>query len=135
MISLIESYSEIIESYEIRRYRQYGGAYEFVGTVRFIDDSVLHFRDYFFLNGQRKYSFHWQNNRNQLIIRWDNSPYHKDIETFPFHKHTGRGIEEFESEEAWSVELKKRIERYERGLSKTKSWEEVKKNARELIGK
>lgn len=96
MISVIESYSEIIESYEIRRYRQYGGAYEFVGTVRFVDDSTLHFRDYLFLNGQRKYSFHWQNNRNQLIIRWDNSPYHKQVKTFPFHKHTPKGIEESE---------------------------------------
>lgn len=94
MISLIESFSEIIDSYEIRRYRQYGGAYEFVAIIRFTDNSELHIRDYLFLNGDRKYSFHWQDNQHQLIRRWDNSPHHKQIKTFPFHLHTPDSIEE-----------------------------------------
>lgn len=42
---------------------------------------------------------------------------------------------DFESEDAWSDELKKRIDRYEQGESATKSWEEVKKNAQELLNK
>lgn len=41
--------------------------------------------------------------------------------------------EEFESEEAWSEELKKRIDRYEQGESSTKPWSEVKKNAKALL--
>lgn len=94
MISLIESYSEIIDSYEIRRYRQYGGAYEFVASIRFTDDSELHVRDYLFLGGERKYSFHWQDHHNQLIVRWDNSAHHRQITTFPFHLHKPGGIEE-----------------------------------------
>jgi len=40
---------------------------------------------------------------------------------------------EFESEEAWSEELKKRIDRYEQGESSTKPWSEVKKNALSLL--
>ncbi|MTI88317.1 MAG: hypothetical protein FH748_10145 [Balneolaceae bacterium] len=40
---------------------------------------------------------------------------------------------EFESEEAWSEELKKRIDRYEQGKSSTKPWSEVKKNAQSLL--
>lgn len=39
----------------------------------------------------------------------------------------------FESEEAWSEELKKRIDRYELGESSTKPWSEVKKNAQTLL--
>ena len=35
---------------------------------------------------------------------------------------------EFESKEAWSEELKKRIDRYEQSESSAKSWSEVKKN-------
>lgn len=42
---------------------------------------------------------------------------------------------EFESEEAWSEELKKRINRYEQGASSTKSWSEVKKNAQAYLDK
>lgn len=40
-----------------------------------------------------------------------------------------------DSEEAWSKELKKRIDRYEQGASTTKSWAEVKKNAQALLNK
>lgn len=40
---------------------------------------------------------------------------------------------EFESEEAWSEELKKRIDRYEQGESSAKPWIEVKKNAQALL--
>lgn len=41
--------------------------------------------------------------------------------------------EEFNSEEAWSKELKKRIDRYEQGESSAKPWNEVKKNAQALL--
>lgn len=40
---------------------------------------------------------------------------------------------ELESEEAWSEELKKRIDRYEQGEISAKSWSEVKKNAQALL--
>ena len=40
---------------------------------------------------------------------------------------------EFESEEAWAEELKKRIDRYEQSESTAKSWNEVKKNAQALL--
>jgi len=37
---------------------------------------------------------------------------------------------ESESEEEWSEELKRRIDKYERGQSSTNSWENVNKTAR-----
>ncbi|MBT7094110.1 MAG: hypothetical protein HN936_12745 [Bacteroidetes bacterium] len=27
-------------------------------------------------------------------MRWDNSPHHRDVSTFPHHKHTNNGIAE-----------------------------------------
>lgn len=39
----------------------------------------------------------------------------------------------FESEEAWSEELKRRIDQYEQGQSLAKPWSEVKKNAQALL--
>ena len=38
------------------------------------------------------YSFHWQDAASNLIIRWDNSPHHYKIDTFPHHKHIGEKI-------------------------------------------
>ncbi len=43
---------------------------------------------------ERKYSFHWQDKQDSLIIRWDNAPHHNNLGTFPHHKHTANGIEE-----------------------------------------
>ena len=40
---------------------------------------------------------------------------------------------EFESEEGWSKELKRRIDRYEQGESSTNPWGEVKRNAQALL--
>lgn len=44
-----------------------------------------------------------------------------------------RPDKEFESEDAWAEELKKRIDRYEQGKSSAKPWSEVKKNAQALL--
>ncbi|AXJ00693.1 putative addiction module component, TIGR02574 family [Cyclonatronum proteinivorum] len=41
--------------------------------------------------------------------------------------------EAFASEEAWSKELKRRIEGYEQGERTAKAWSEVKKNAQALL--
>lgn len=40
-----------------------------------------------------KYSYHWQTENNKLLLRWDNAPHYKEIETFPHHKHVGERIE------------------------------------------
>lgn len=56
MIGIIEAHAQIITSYEIKRFRQYGGAYELVAQIDFVEGSILHVRDYVFLNGDRKYS-------------------------------------------------------------------------------
>jgi len=40
---------------------------------------------------------------------------------------------EFESEDAWSKELKKRVDQYEQGESSAKPWNEIKKNAQALL--
>jgi hypothetical protein len=37
----------------------------------------------------QKYSFHWQSKKGKLKKRWDNSPHHREIKTFPHHLHTG----------------------------------------------
>jgi hypothetical protein len=33
------------------------------------------------------YRYHFQNNMNKIIFRYDNTPHFQDIKTFPHHKH------------------------------------------------
>jgi len=54
------------------------------GTLLYITE--LHTSDY------QKYSYHWQKTDGELIIRWDNKPHWRNIETFPHHKHEGDSI-------------------------------------------
>ncbi len=30
---------------------------------------------------------------SKLLVRWDNAPHHKNLSTYPFHKHLGPKIE------------------------------------------
>jgi hypothetical protein len=94
VISVIESYANIVRSYRVERFREFGGAHQFVAIVELVDDSTLHIRDYLFLDGTRKYSYHWQDKAEKLIMRWDNSEHHRHLSTFPFHQHTSNVVEE-----------------------------------------
>jgi hypothetical protein len=84
---IIEDYAEIIRDYTVAAFKRYDNASSLVASIEFTDQSVLYIRDYLFLNGSRKYSFHWQDNSGNLISRWDNSPHHKETSTFPHHCH------------------------------------------------
>ncbi|MFH0975316.1 MAG: DUF6516 family protein [Spirochaetota bacterium] len=59
--------------------------------VVLINESELFIREYSDKE-VRNYSYHWQDKNGKLIIRWDNSPHHKNISTFPHHKHNKNKI-------------------------------------------
>jgi len=59
------------------------------------DNSELYIREYVDEEEEeRNYSYHWQSRDEKLIIRWDNAPYHKNIRTYPHHKHINDKVEE-----------------------------------------
>lgn len=60
------------------------------GELFFIDESRLHFIE--FVNVKKtievyKYSYHYQDRNSDLIFRYDMAPHHREIKTFPHHKH------------------------------------------------
>jgi len=91
---LLRKFSHIIEDIRVTRFRRFGKARELVARISFKDGSTLHVKDYLFLNGERKYSYHWQNAGGDLLVRWDNSPHYPDLRTFPHHKHVGHRVVE-----------------------------------------
>jgi len=84
---ILKLYSDIIKDYDIKKFRNIEESTELVLTITFVDDSLLYVRDYVFDRTDRKYSFHWQDKDSNLLIRWDNQPHWKDMETFPHHCH------------------------------------------------
>ena len=60
------------------------------GELIFTDESALHFIE--FVNVKEtaevyKYSYQYQDRNGNLIFRYDMAPHHREIETFPHHKH------------------------------------------------
>ncbi len=84
-------------------------------TVILKDNSSLKIKELLINGNKRKYSYHWQDNNNNLICRWDNSPHWKSILSFPHHKHYKNKILEsyFVESEAIFKELLKMYYRKE----------------------
>lgn len=64
-----------------------------MGKLVFIDKSVLEFME-LVSKKEAEYRFHYMDNNNHLICRWDSAPHHKEISTFPYHLHTKKEIKE-----------------------------------------
>lgn len=82
-----------VESYEVEDYREWTGGFYYRLAIRFKNHTILFVREYVD-ETERTYSFHWQDQNNQMIARWENAPHHRHISTFPHHKHTPEGVVE-----------------------------------------
>lgn len=63
------------------------------GRITFVDGSTLEFSEQLPVE-RTKFRFHYMDARNNLIVRWDSAPHHRNLRTFPFHLHTPQGVEE-----------------------------------------
>lgn len=80
-----------IESYDVQDYRQWAGGFYYRLKILFKNRSILFAREYVD-EVERVYSFHWQDQDDRMIMRWDNAPHHRHVVTFPHHKHTPDGV-------------------------------------------
>jgi len=87
--SEIDSYSHIIENYQIGE-KIYSNVRGFIeGEFWFTDESRLSFAEVkdIELIAKIKYHYHYMDNEDNLIFRYDNARHFKDLKTFPHHKH------------------------------------------------
>ncbi|MDL1964916.1 MAG: DUF6516 family protein [Deltaproteobacteria bacterium] len=85
--------SLIVQKFEVLDHKRWRSGRYIRLKIMLKDKSILFVREYLDEN-ERNYSFHWQDKNDRLIIRWDNAQHHKDIKTYPHHKHTGETITE-----------------------------------------
>jgi hypothetical protein len=64
------------------------------GTLTLLDGSTLHFMEFVNVKvavNRYKYSYHYQDSAETLVFRYDMAPHHRDVSTFPHHKHLANG--------------------------------------------
>jgi hypothetical protein len=74
---------------------------DFKSAVRFYDGSHLSIFERIKQTEKQdirriRYKFHYQDAHEDLIFRYDNSPHHPHLSTFPDHKHAGNDLIEAE---------------------------------------
>ena len=92
----LEQFSHIIEDYILNKqiFSQEKGTID--GEVFFTDESKMSFLEAVNTNKKEKekYSYQYMNHENKLIFRYDNAKHHRQLKTFPHHKHTINGVSE-----------------------------------------
>jgi len=60
------------------------------GTINFLNGNKLEFVEVkdVEIEEKVKYRYHFMDKNNNMIFRFDNAIHHKDLKTFPHHKHT-----------------------------------------------
>lgn len=82
--------SPAVKSFEIIDFKGGKNFYYLKIKAEISDSTSLFIREYFSKN-EHDYSFHWQKENGDLLMRWDNSPHHGGVRTFPHHKHLSDG--------------------------------------------
>ena len=96
---------DLIKSFEVLDFKGGDRFYFIKIRAALVDGSELHIRE-FFSSDNVLYSYHWQDEKGSLRIRWDNAPHHSHLSTYPHHKHAP---ELEESEEMCLEEVLKEI--------------------------
>ena len=62
------------------------------GELRFVDGSCLHFREFVDVESttdRLMYVYQYVDTAGTLVFRYDNTGHHRNLPTFPHHKHEG----------------------------------------------
>ena len=82
---------KFVESYEVLEYLNEEKTKLIKIKAKLSYDSTLYIRE-LIQPDNCKYSYHWQNAKNEMILRWDNAPHFPSVSTFPHHLHRGNEV-------------------------------------------
>jgi hypothetical protein len=72
------------------------------GDLYFANDSRLHFRELVEFQGdvitRHMYSYHYQDSKQIMVFRYDDTPHYPALPNFPHHKHIGSSNEVISAE-------------------------------------
>ncbi|MDA3861670.1 MAG: DUF6516 family protein, partial [Melioribacteraceae bacterium] len=78
--------------FQVHDFKEFQNGFYIKVVAQLTNNTSLFIREYSD-EFERNYSYHLQDVNSKLIVRWDNAPNHKNLSTYPFHKHTGQVVE------------------------------------------
>ncbi|RLD65627.1 MAG: hypothetical protein DRI95_08225 [Bacteroidetes bacterium] len=104
----ILQFTDIVDNHTINKNKFNETQALLLGVIIFIDKSKLSFMEFIDLdvNGKIKYKYHYMNENNEQIFRFDNAKHHPDIKTYSHHVHIGNKISESKEPQLFDVSIK-----------------------------
>lgn len=99
--------SKIVDSILSMDSDAFGEYYKLKIEARLVNGWKLHVWEHMTPQLQR-YAYHVSKG-SELVIRWDNAPHHRQVKTFPHHKHVKEAV--LESKEVTVEEIIEELER------------------------
>jgi hypothetical protein len=105
-ISIFEEFEYLIKNYIIKEEINDKAKSVLKIKVNFIDDTSINIYESESYNiDKHKYGYQWMSKYDELIHRWDNTPHHSHISTFPNHQHIGDELNVHPSEKMTLYEV------------------------------
>ena len=83
------AFQDMISQVEVLEYNREVDVERIKLKVHLKDGSSLRLLETIVDGALRWYSYYWLDEENHLIIGWDNAPHHREVATYPHHKHIG----------------------------------------------
>ncbi len=89
----IDEYNDIVESIENFEMMEEELISKLKAKLRLFDGTILWVREVLVKEIIETYSYYWLRPDETVIIGWDNAPHHKEIISFPHHRHISNRVE------------------------------------------
>ena len=89
----VEQFSDIVEFAEKLELSEEEHVSKVKAKLKLFDGTALWIREIWIEDKIEAYSYYWLRPDETVIMGWDNAPHHKEIVSFPYHKHVGNKIE------------------------------------------
>ncbi|MCD6199419.1 MAG: hypothetical protein J7K15_12775 [Deltaproteobacteria bacterium] len=101
--NIVEEFSDIVEVIEKLEISEEEQVSKLKARLNLYDGTILWVREIRLKKVIQAYSYYWLRPDQTIIVGWDNAPHHKEVESFPHHKHIGNKIDPSQEKNLRSV--------------------------------
>jgi len=90
---IVDKYPDIVKSIGNLEISEEEQISKLKAKLSLFDGTILWVKEIWSKGRMEVYSYYWLRPDSSVIIGWDNAPHHKEINSFPHHKHLGNKVE------------------------------------------